>query len=181
MSSVHFKKITEELQLGAIEKEHPFHCFSLATKGLRTSIGLRTVVLREVTADLTLTFYTDSRSTKIEEIGQNNEITGLFYHPGKKIQLKILGKAFLESDSQIIQKTWKNIPEYSKREYTALYAPGTSISDEESIQYDRVNHNFAMVHIMPNSIEFLELRREQHLRVLFTKAKNDWIVQNLVP
>lgn len=181
MHEAYFQKIEEELQRGTIEKGHPFRFFSLATKALQDTIGLRTVVLRKVSDDLTLTFYTDKRSSKIKEIEADNTITALFYHPVKKIQLKISGTAQIESDSHVLDAFWKTIPDYSQKDYSTSKAPGSHLENTESISYLNNENHFAMVHIVSENIEFLKLGKPHHTRILFSKEKTGWKSQSLVP
>ena len=85
-----FQDLKEELNKGFTEKDHPFRFFTLGTVGLDKMARLRTVVLRNVAEDLTLTFYTDKRSKKIIHINENSKVSTLFYHPDKMMQLKIV-------------------------------------------------------------------------------------------
>ncbi|MDX1767535.1 MAG: pyridoxamine 5'-phosphate oxidase, partial [Arenibacter troitsensis] len=62
MATVYLEEIREELQKVPKEKDHPFRFFTLATVGLDQVARLRTVVLRDVSDSLKLTFYTDRRS-----------------------------------------------------------------------------------------------------------------------
>ena len=153
-----FKELQTELALGVTKKGHPFRYFTLAT--LENSIPQqRTVVLRKFTESSRLTIYTDSRSKKISQITKNSMVSGLFYHPKKMIQLKIEGKASIETDKEQLKKFWSGIPTNSRKDYTTLHAPGTEISSPDNISYDVSAEHFCIVHIDITAIEYLRLKR----------------------
>nr|WP_299066741.1 pyridoxamine 5'-phosphate oxidase family protein [uncultured Allomuricauda sp.] len=176
-----FKEIANELQLGMSEKNHPFRFFSLGTMGLDGTIGLRTVVLRNVFNSLQLTFYTDSRSPKITEIQKNNTVSALFYHPSRMIQLRIEGKAHIEKDDSVLKKQWKAIPNAAQKDYNTVNPPGNPISGLKEIHYLNEENHFCMVHIIPNRIDFLKLGQPFHTRVQFSLEKKEWKGNYLVP
>ena len=145
-----FQDLKEELNKGFTEKDHPFRFFTLGTVGLDKMARLRTVVLRNVAEDLTLTFYTDKRSKKIIHINENSKVSTLFYHPDKMMQLKIEGLATVIKDNHTLQNHWKNLNENSKKEYTTSLAPGSTLPDRNAIEYlsDEENY-FSIVTIQP--------------------------------
>ena len=98
MTAVFWEELKEELQRGASKKGHPFRYFTLGTVGLERLPRLRTIVLRRISEDLTLTFYTDRRSKKLIHIKENNKVSLLFYHPKKLMQLKVEGLAIGSKD-----------------------------------------------------------------------------------
>ena len=75
MTEVFFQELKEELQKSLVQKKHPFRYFTLATLGLEKIPRLRTVVLRKITEELMLTFYTDKRSKKIMHLKENNKVS----------------------------------------------------------------------------------------------------------
>ncbi|NNM21982.1 MAG: pyridoxamine 5'-phosphate oxidase, partial [Flavobacteriaceae bacterium] len=85
--------IKAELLLTNTDKNHPFRHFFLSTFGKYPET--RTVVNRGVTEDLEITFFTDSRTPKVEQIKENNKVSALFYHPGKLLQLRLYGQAHI--------------------------------------------------------------------------------------
>lgn len=181
MKELLFKEITDELRLGTSEKGHPFRFFSLGTMGLDGTIGLRTVVLRNVSNSLQLTFYTDSRSPKITEIQKNNTVSALFYHSSKMIQLRIEGKAHIEKDDSVLKKKWKAIPNVAQKDYNTNQPPGSNIPNSEEIQYLTEKNHFCMVHIIPNRIDFLKLGQPFHTRIEFSREGKEWKGNYLVP
>ncbi|MEM9362251.1 MAG: pyridoxamine 5'-phosphate oxidase family protein [Bacteroidota bacterium] len=176
-----FEELCAELKKGVSKKGHPFRYFTLATKELKDSIGLRIVVLRKVADNLTLTFFTDQRSSKVEELKNDHTISALFYHPKKKMQLKLTGIAEIEKNSKILNTFWNGVPLHARKDYTTQNAPGSFLDDHESVEYLSDKNHFVIVHIRPKQIDFLQLGKPNHTRILFSKEQEGWRHQSLVP
>ncbi len=170
----------QELVNGPIKKRHPFRYFSLATIE-NDEPKQRTVVLRKTFIDLSLVFYTDKRTQKIEDIQLNPSCSALFYHPKKLLQIRIAGTAKLITNKDKIATYWHTVQEASKKDYTANIAPGTPIKNPDAIVYNLEEHHFCPVKIIPSSIEYLCLKRPNHLRLLFSRIDGDWSGEFLVP
>ena len=181
MTETLFHELEEELQKGATEEDHPFRYGTLATTGLGSSPRLRTIVLREMSEELKLIFYTDRRSKKIGHIKENNSVSLLFYHPKKLWQLKIGGRAKIVSDTEILKKYWSGIPIKSRKDYTSISAPGSPISNPDIVKHHEDKNFFCIVEIEPFKIESLKLKQSNHLRVLFSKEDGRWKGGFLVP
>ncbi|MEO9510660.1 MAG: pyridoxamine 5'-phosphate oxidase family protein [Flavobacteriaceae bacterium] len=181
MEDIFYQEIYQELQSGTAVKGHPFRFFSFASLGKDQTIGLRTVVLRQVSSSLQLTFYTDARSPKIEELQKNNSVSALFYHPSKMIQLRIEGNAIIEKDETVLKKHWETIPDGGEKDYNTAKPPGDSISASREVEYLNGAYHFCMVHIVPNSMDFLKLGKEKHSRIRFSLINKKWKQEFLVP
>jgi pyridoxine/pyridoxamine 5'-phosphate oxidase len=181
MTETFFQELKEELQKGTSEKGHPFRYCTLGTVGLGTTARLRTIVLRRVSKELGMVFYTDRRSKKIVHIKENNTVSLLFCHPQKLLQLKIEGKAAIVSDTEELQKYWNGVPPKNRKDYTTVSPPGSPISDPDNVDYLDDKNHFCMVMIEPFKIEYLKLKRPNHLRILFSKEDGKWGEQFLVP
>ncbi len=181
MTDTFFQELEEELKKGTSKKGHPFRCCTLGTVGLGTTARLRTIVLRKVSKDLKLFFYTDRRSKKIGHIKENNSVSLLFYHPKKLVQLKIEGRATLVSDAEELKKYWSGVQPASRKDYTTTSVPGSPISNPENVEYLEDKNHFAIVEIEPSKIEYLKLKRPSHLRILFSKEDRGWNGAFLVP
>tara|TARA_B100000809_G_C15120620_1_gene524131 strand:+ start:806 stop:1348 length:543 start_codon:yes stop_codon:yes gene_type:complete len=169
-----------ELVNGHSKKRHPFRYFVLATHE-NGKPRQRTVVLRKTLLDLSLVFYTDNRTQKIKDIQNNSECSALFYHSKKLLQIRIEGKAELITDKQQIATYWHTIQESSKKDYTTNIAPGTQITNPDDIDYKSKENNFCPVKLIPHTIEYLRLKRPNHLRILFSRTDADWSSEFLVP
>jgi hypothetical protein len=175
-----FKEIKQELVNGHSKKRHPFRYFTLATlkNGKPTQ---RTVVLRKTEDDIHLVFYTDKRTEKIKELQDNAAFSALFYHPKKLLQIRVEGTAELITDPKQIATYWHTVQSASRKDYTTLKAPGTPINNPDHVAYESEENYFCPVKLIPSSIEYLRLKRPNHIRVLFTKSDTDWLGEFLVP
>lgn len=181
MTDTFFSELKSELQKGAHKKEHAFRHGTLATVGLETMPRLRTVVLRKVSADLKLTFFTDKRSKKLIHIKENNKVSMLFYDPKQLLQVKVEGLANTISDEGILKKYWSGLQSNSRKDYTTERAPGSTISNPDTVEYLNDENHFCIVEIEPFRIEYLKLKRPNHLRVQFSKQEGEWVGEFLVP
>jgi|TARA_R110002110_G_scaffold281011_11_gene495604 pyridoxamine 5'-phosphate oxidase len=169
-----------ELINGHSKKRHPFRYFVLATNE-NGQPKQRTVVLRKTLSDLSLVFYTDSRTQKIKDIQNNSEFSALFYHPKKLLQIRVEGKAELITDQEQIATYWHTIQEASRKDYTVNIAPGTPIKNPDDIHYESKENYFCPVKLVPNTIEYLRLKRPNHLRILFSRIDTGWSGEFLAP
>jgi pyridoxine/pyridoxamine 5'-phosphate oxidase len=169
-----------ELVNGHSKKRHPFRYFVLATNE-NGKPKQRTVVLRKTLLDLSLVFYTDSRTQKITDIQNNPEFSALFYDSKKLLQIRIEGKAELITDKDQIATYWHTIQESSKKDYTTNIGPGTPIKNPDAVDYNAKENYFCPVKLIPNKIEYLRLKRPNHLRILFSRIDTDWSGEFLVP
>ncbi|MGB3608363.1 pyridoxamine 5'-phosphate oxidase family protein [Psychroserpens sp.] len=180
MTNQYLEEAKRELINGHAKKRHPFRYFVLATSqdGIPRQ---RTVVLRKSFLDLSLLFYTDSRTQKINDIKHNAALSALFYHPKKLLQIRVEGKAEIITDQAQIDTYWHTIQASSKKDYTTKLAPSTPINAPENVNYIEDQHHFCAVKLIPTTIEYLQLSRPNHIRVLFSKQDEDWSGQFLVP
>ncbi len=181
MTDTFFQELQDDLQKGVHKKGHPFRYCTMATVGLENMPRLRTVVLRKVSENSKLTFYTDRRSKKILHIKENNKVSLLFYNSKKLLQIKVEGLASIISDRALLQKYWSGVQPNSRKDYTANSAPGSSISNPDTVEYLDEDNHFCMVEIEAFRIEYLKLRRPNHLRIRFSKIGGEWNGEFLVP
>jgi len=181
ITDVFFKELQDELRQGTTLKGHPFRYCALATLGLEKMPRLRTIVLRKIDASLNLIFYTDTRSKKVLHIKENNRVSLLFYHPEKLLQIRIEGIATIIKDPNTLKEHRKNIQESSRKDYTTKTAPGSTISSPDAVEYLDDTDYFCMVNIEPFKIEYLKLKRPNHIRVRFSRKDALWESEFLVP
>lgn len=181
MTEQYLEEAISELEKSLVKKGHPFRYFTLATAGLDAMARLRTVVLRKVTPDLKLVFYTDRRSKKITHITENPKVSLLFYHPKLMLQLKIEGKASFVKDEEVLKTYWNGIQPNSRKDYITQQPPGSTITNPDDVEYLNEENHFCMIEIEPFKIEYLKLKRPNHLRVRFAKDTNNWEGEFLVP
>ncbi len=181
MTEDFFEELKDDLQKGVHQKGHPFRYCTMATVGLDKMARLRTVVLRRISKDMKLTFYTDKRSKKLVHIKENNKVSLLFYHPKKLLQIKVEGLATVVTDKNQLQKYWSGVQPNSRKDYTTSSAPGSSIINPDHIEYLDDQNYFCILEIEPFKVEYLKLQRPNHLRVRFSNNGTDWKGEFLVP
>jgi pyridoxine/pyridoxamine 5'-phosphate oxidase len=176
-----FNDLKNELKIGLTEKNHPFKLATLATVGLDKMARLRTVVVRQLSDDLNITFYTDKRSKKVTHIIENNKVSMLFYHPEKRIQLKMEGLATIVKNLEILEQHWAKLSENAKKDYSTDKAPGSSIKQNDKVEYLNDTHHFCMINIELRKIEYLKLNTDQHTRIRYSLNNGIWTSEFLVP
>ena len=88
-----FKRIWKNLDLGTLQRKHPFHLPVFGTICDREP-SLRMVVLRRFwRRPPKLAFHSHTGSPKINQIKANPNVYWLFYHPEEKLQIRIKGVA----------------------------------------------------------------------------------------
>ncbi|MBA4300988.1 MAG: general stress protein [Cyclobacterium sp.] len=177
-----WKSISHELHRGALDPKHPFRYVNLGTIG-ETSPEIRTVVVRSVSKELEFHIFTDSRSEKVNELSANPSATLHFYHPGKRVQIRIKAKAEIHNQNEVSKDFWPKVQGEAQKAYTSTLAPGTPISDpNEAFDWKETGDDqfFTVLKFIPESIEALQLNGLKHLRILFSKSEN-WKGQWLVP
>ena len=60
----------------------------------------------EVDENATVWFFTDLRSTKVEEVSQEKNVHLVYAHPGKESYLDLWGNATVVTDKQLIHDKW---------------------------------------------------------------------------
>jgi pyridoxine/pyridoxamine 5'-phosphate oxidase len=160
-------------------KKHPFRFFTLATVALDGRPHLRTVVLRNFDSNaLQFTIYTDLRSRKVNELEQDARAQFLFYDARRMLQI-VVGVRLVESNTD--SSIYNAIPEQSKKDYATKMSPGSQISSPEKVQYDFSDKgHFLQLVFKAETIEYLRLKRPNHLRAFFSLKKN-WEGSFLVP
>ncbi len=181
MTENYFDELKDALHQGADDKDHPFRYFCLATVGVENMVRQRTIVLRKVSPELELTFFTDYRSKKVMHIHENHKVSLLFYDASKLLQVRIDGLARIDKNEQEIQAYWKEIEGSRRKDYTTTSAPGSELKNPETLDYLSGDHYFCAVHVIPKRIEYLKLSSPDHIRVRFTREDGHWEGRHLVP
>ncbi|GGE20537.1 pyridoxamine 5'-phosphate oxidase family protein [Psychroflexus salis] len=162
----------QEIKFGYLKKKHPFRYPSLASLG-NTYPNQRTVVLRDTTTDFELLFFTDKRSDKIEDFSKNPMASVLFYHPKKLLQIKVMGKIKIVTSGKVYEDYWSKIQRESKKDFITENPPGTEIANPDEVEYKNNEHHFCLLKLVPTEIEYLQLKRPNHIRAIF-KEENNW-------
>ncbi len=184
----------EMLAKGALQKKDPLHTAIIGTI-INQIPQLRTIVLRKVNiANRQLFFYTDIRSTKIQQLTDNSTISWLFYHPSKNIQIRAIGQATIYHQNELTLAQWQTLSTYGRKTYGTLQAPSTSLtraSDDLPIFWksplitladtEYAYANFAIISCEINQLEWLHLQRSGHQRTQFDFVAENWEGSWIVP
>jgi pyridoxamine 5'-phosphate oxidase len=186
-------KIWLMLEQGAILSDDPFHWPVLGTTA-REGCSLRTVILRQVKVpDRILVCNTDARSAKVQEIMNYSQTSWLFYHPKKKIQLRIFGYATLHADDSYADRQWADTRITSRLNYCTSQPPGARIDKPSSglpdfllnkiptlLETERCRKNFMVIVAHIFSIDWLVLKITGNRRALFEwdkdRLRSKWLV-----
>lgn len=185
------------LHVGATDRRSPLHTPAVATVTSAGMASQRIMVLREVDRDRRrMRFNTDRRGAKVSEIGQAGGVSLLGYHPEAKVQLRLSGKAVIQSTGPETDAAWEQASLYGQRCYLAEPAPGSAVDAPTSglacaiegvkptpEQLRPARANFAILLIEVEAIEWLYLAHRGHRRALFqwNAAASRWDGSWLVP
>jgi hypothetical protein len=175
------KKIWKHLDLGMLEREHPFH-----TPVFGTICGgapqLRVVVLRRFWRKNPrgLVFHAHVRSPKIAEIESNPQVSWLFYHPQEKFQVRVKGTAKIHTDGEDLhEEQWLATEFFSRRCYVGEAPSQVSEKPTSGLPADLADRaptgaeseagraNFVVVFSTIEQVDCLELNVKGHRRSLF--------------
>lgn len=173
------KNIWKNLDLGTLQRRHPFHqpIFGTVCDG---APELRTVVLRRFwRRPPMLAFHSHKGSPKISQIKANPNVYWLFYHPEEKLQVRIKGTATVHSNDELAEEQWQSTELFSRRCYigaapTQAAKKPTSGLPEDLIDREPTReesevgrNNFVVVTSTIESIDCLEMSVRGHRRSLF--------------
>lgn len=175
-------QIWELLSHSATSANSPFH------QGVFASINnnipeQRTVILRNANkSEKTLSFNTDIRSLKIEQLKINDFISWLFYDKTLKVQLRIYAKAIIHIGDFVAETAWEKSRLSSKICYTTQRKPGSFINEPEFVEVNQTDvepellsfarNNFAVVETKIHAVDFVFLNRKGNKRAYFDYESN---------
>lgn len=174
------KKIWKNLDLGTLERNHPFHTPVFATV-CDDAPELRVVVLRRFWRKnpRALAFHTHVGAPKISEIKSNPKVSFVFYHPQEKLQVRIKGLAEIHTSGELHEEQWLATEFYSRRCYVgeapsaASEKPTSGLPEEiadrkpTKEESEAGKSNFVVVSSTIDSIDCLELDSRGNRRSLF--------------
>ena len=166
------KDLKSEVRFGYLKKKHPFRYVSLASIE-NAAPTQRTVVLRDATDDFDLIIYSDNRSNKVQQLDKNSKASLLFYHPKKLLQIKVEGHVELVRSGKAYENYWSRVQGVSQKDYITKHAPGTPIDQPDLVDYKEDEHHFCVLKLIPETLEYLQLSRPNHIRARFDES-NDW-------
>ena len=182
------------LKRGADHYKDPFHWPVLGTV-TKEGPSLRTVILRQCRLpDRILVCHTDSRAMKVPEIRNTDQVSWLFYHPKKGIQLRVSGKATLHTDDSFADDQWTGMRITSRLNYCATQPPGTPVESPSSglpafllnkiptlLESEKGRQNFSAIACRIDSIDWVLLSLLGNRRARFDWDNNELSAQWLIP
>ena len=154
---------------GATHSNDPFHWPVLGTASHK-GCNMRTVILRHVNfSERTLVCHTDARAAKVQEIKNNSQTSWIFYHPQKKIQVRIAGRATLHTHDRFADQQWADTGVTSRLNYCASQAPGTPLDQPSSGLPD------FLLKKIPTLIE-TEMGRKHFMAIRVQVEVIDWLI-----
>jgi len=174
-----FEELKGEMKLGYLKKKHSFRYVYLATIA-DGKPHQRTVVLRDVVQDKHPIIYTDARSNKVKELKENPNASLIMYNHKKLMQISLSGKIKRIDSGDYYDNSWSRVQGNSQNDFITDRAPGTPIKNPDEVDYMAQEHHFMILKLVPDKIEYLQLKRPHHIRAVF-KAENNWQGQFLTP
>lgn len=187
------KNIWQMLNRGATHYHDPFHWPVLGTAG-HEGPNMRCVILRQfIMPDRVLICHTDVRAAKVREIADFANVSWHFYHPKKKIQLRISGSATLHVNDNYADRQWAGTKISSRLNYCAIQPPGTPVDRPSSglpdfllnkaptlLDTEKGRQNFAVISCRIDAMDWLVLKVFGNLRARFqwdeTGLKTEWLI-----
>jgi len=188
------QEIWAMLKQGVANFDDPFHWPVLGTSAKDDS-RLRCVILRQfMLPERILICHTDARANKVQEILNSANVSWLFYHPQRKVQLRISGSAALHADDQFADEQWAATKITTRLNYCATQPPGTAIDKPSSgipdiliksagtlLSSERGRKNFMAIACRIDSIDWLKLSTLGNRRARFDWDDNNLKAEWLIP
>ncbi len=168
----------QELQRATQDRHHEWRTPALASLGLDGAPQVRTVVLRHADPALwQLTFYTDSRSTKVLELQKNSQVTLVFWSKRLGWQIRLQTRVTVHTDGPEVAAAWGRVQQSpSAGDYLSLVAPGSPLQLQADSPGQSEQHHLAVLSAQAMSLDWLELARAGHRRAFMTPTTLEWRV-----
>ena len=188
------KEACTMLKQGVNRFSDPFHWPVLGSMG-KDGCRLRTVILRQfIWPERILVCHTDARADKVQEISNFAKVSWLFYHPRKKVQLRISGPATLHADDRFADRQWAETRVTSRLNYCSSQPPGTVVDRPSSglsdfwrhkvptlLESERGRKNFMVIASRIDCMDWLILKLTGNRRARFEWSQNDLKAEWLIP
>ena len=165
-----------DLHSAVKDASHEYHLFTIAT--LNNKIPeIRTVVLRDFNFEkYQISFHTDTRSPKYNQVKSNPVISALFYSTQKRTQLRLHGNATVCKDKNLLNTLWSNLNKDSRECYQGEVPPSEKIPKPKIINDTSRSmsgfENFSRISIEIYSVEILRLHHLGHKRLFCDISKD---------
>jgi hypothetical protein len=186
------KIIWKNLDLGMLDRDHPFHTPVFGTV-CDNKPDLRVVVLRRFwRKPPRLAFHAHKGSPKINQICDNPNIYWLFFHRKERIQVRINGTATIYTEGDLHEEQWLSTELFSRRCYVGKPPSQPSEKQTSGLPENLIDRkptfeeseagktNFVVISSTIDEIDCLEMNVKGHRRSLFTwndagELKTKWL------
>jgi len=167
--------IWQELTRAVGDKQHPWRAPVLATTD-GDSADARTVILREaVASERRLRLYTDQRAHKVAQLLSHPKGTLVMWSPTLAWQLRCHVHLNVLPQGLDTSSRWARVQHTrSEQDYMAPLAPG-SVLDSAPTAGGIHRAHFAVIEADVISIDWLELHRDGHRRVVVDADGARWV------
>lgn len=156
----------------------PFTVLQLATVGLDGAPKARNVILRSADAErAAVSFFTDLRSAKIEEIRREPRVALLGYDAEAGFQIRLEGMATVVAAGPAKAAAWAACRSHTRALFQRPLPSGTPIAaPDEAAPADDVDgeRHFAVVVVSIDRIDWLDISGPLHLHAAFQRDGRDW-------
>jgi pyridoxamine 5'-phosphate oxidase len=173
---------------GGADGKDPFHTPTMVTLGQDSYPAARTVILRKtLRPERALLCHSDWRSQKVAQLQANDRVVWHFWHPKRRIQLRLRGRATLHHDDELAEQEWERTEASSRLNYSAEQPPSTvmsSLQEAQAVQttYDELEQadseawrgHFCVIRSEIEAFDYLLLARSGHRRAQFHWQDNAW-------
>jgi|GEM_PF-4836910 len=178
----------EELESARNTPSHPWSHVCFNTHGLEGPHA-RILVLRDVDPlPMCLTFFTDARSRKVQELDFDRRSGCLIYDVSRRIQLQLQGATTIMTDQIEVARYCSLLTPAQRKLYFSPQPPGSpwnayldSMPTEEAAQRAVVPENFRVIRFTAQSAELLFVLPEDNVRFRFERDDNGWNGLRIVP
>jgi len=166
------------LMTGAQPGRTPFTVLQLATSGLDGAPRVRGVILRSADAEQgAVSFFTDLRSAKVEEIRHEPRVSLIGYDPDTGFQIRLEGKASIATEGPEKAAVWAACRSHTRALFQRPLPSGTPIAaPTEAAPADDGDgeSDFAVIVVSVIRIDWLDVSGPLHLRAVFRRDGRDW-------
>ena len=179
--------VHDQLKRAAVDTKHNFRFFSVATSGLADQPAQsRMVVLRSFTENWEFEFYTDHRSSKVEEIKKRPVLSALFWDPSKRVQVRIEAGAEIHHQNELAKERWTSVQGGAQKAYNSPVTPGRQINQpDDAHQWPKQMDDsyFAVVSCKASCIKVLQISGMEHLALQYDRKSSgsEWIGTWIAP
>jgi pyridoxamine 5'-phosphate oxidase len=162
------------LAAAAHDRAHPWRVLTLATVDGEAA-DARSLVLRDAD-DLarTLTFYTDARSAKVQQLAAHPLGMLVGWWPQAGWQLRLAVQLAVETDGLDVSSRWARVKlSPTAQDYMAALPPGTPVTSHSPERGTRAH--FAVLTASVTRMDWLELHPLGHRRALLAGESSRWL------